>query len=87
MIGLQPFIVGTFASQLILVAPQWSATNLFQCNYTANPGLTYVIQRSFDLRNWTAINTNVAITNLVLFQDPGATDSYAYYRVLRASSP
>src|ERR1035437_1198619 len=56
-------------------------------SYSATLGLTYVILRSADLQARDGINTNVAASNPVGFQDHSATASTAYYRALRLPSP
>jgi len=63
-----------------------SGTN-FQFSYAATIGLTYVVQRSSDLMNWTSIATNTATTNPVLFQDTTATATQRFYRVGRVPNP
>jgi hypothetical protein len=46
-------------------------------------GITYVIQASTNLRDWTSIATNVAITGSELFTDPAAANSSRrLYRVV-----
>jgi plastocyanin len=52
-----------------------------QFEYAAKVGLSYVVQRSRDLMNWTAIGTNVAGSASVLFVDTNATTAAGYYRV------
>ena len=63
-----------------------SGTN-FQFSYAATIGLTYVVQRSSDLRNWTSIATNATTTNPVHFQDTNATATQRFYRVGRVPNP
>lgn len=44
-------------------------------------GLSYVIQQSSDLINWTTISTNVAAGSSVLFDDSSAIGNPGFYRV------
>ena len=59
----------------------------FAFTYSANPGLTYVVQDSPDLTNWFPVATNVAAGNLVLFTAPFNSNSNEYYRVGRLPNP
>lgn len=65
-----------------------SATN-FQFSYSANVGLSYVIQRSTNLAsaNWISLVTNTAASNPVVFEDIYATNSSVFYRVGRLPNP
>ena len=53
----------------------------FQFAYSANTGLTYVVQRSTDLINWRSLATNQPSSNPTVFQDAGAPTQAAFYRV------
>jgi hypothetical protein len=55
----------------------------FSFNCTADPGLTYVVQSSTDLVNWTSLQTNVATGNPVLFLDPINSTGAGFYRIGR----
>ena len=59
-----------------------SGTN-FQFTYSANAGLSYVVQRATSLApaNWAPIATNVAASIPTNFVDTNATNNSAYYRV------
>ncbi len=59
----------------------------FSFNYSANVGLSYVIQRSTNLINWTPVLTNLASTASVHFADPAPAGAAAYYRVVRQANP
>jgi plastocyanin len=72
---------------VILSGLRWLPGQTFQFSYSANPGLTYVVQRSANLQSWDGIRTNMAASNPVVFQDPGVTISPAYYRVFRRPNP
>src|SRR5712692_9541084 len=72
---------------LVLSSPQrLSATN-FQFHYTANPGLTYVVERSSTFTNWTQLDTNTAAGSSVTFIDPQAVGTPNFYRVKRLPNP
>jgi hypothetical protein len=66
----------------------FSGTN-FQFNYSANVGLSYVVQRTTNIvsPNWVAIATNVAASNPTNFVDKNATNNPAFYRVGRLPNP
>ncbi|HEX3719848.1 MAG TPA: Ig-like domain-containing protein [Verrucomicrobiae bacterium] len=59
----------------------------FQFSYGASPGLTYVVQRAVTLPNWIPIDTNLAASESVLFQDASAPSNAAYYRVQLMPNP
>ena len=59
----------------------------FSFDYTANPGLTYVIESSSNLLHWAPIATNVASTNSVYFTDPTGLGLLRFYEVVRQSNP
>jgi plastocyanin len=73
---------------LTIGSPLKSVAN-FQFNYSANTGLTYVVQRSTNLviSNWTSIFTNTAASNPVVFVDTHATNNPGFYRVGRLPNP
>jgi plastocyanin len=58
-----------------------------QLSYTATAGLTYFVERSADLINWTGISTNLATSGLMLFEDTTASASPSFYRVGLLSNP
>ncbi len=60
---------------------------VFAFNYAANPGLTYVIQRSSNLVNWVSLVTNAPMSNSVHFTDGFAPGGVRYYRVGRMPNP
>jgi hypothetical protein len=68
---------------IVLSAPQFLPAADFRFDYTANTGLTYIIQRSSNLNsnNWTTISTNVAGGSPVLFDDTTASGNPGFYRV------
>jgi hypothetical protein len=67
-------------------AQRLSATS-FQFSYSANPGLRYVAQRSFNLTDWLPLATNTAASASVLFQDNNATGNPSFYRIGRLPNP
>lgn len=74
---------------IVLSAPQFLPPADFRFNYSANPGLTYIIQRSSSLSSgsWTTLSTNVAGGSPVLFDDPTASGNPGFYRVGRLPNP
>jgi hypothetical protein len=56
-------------------------------SYTANPGLSYVIQSSTNLLHWVSLATNVAPGNPVLFTNPVNFSGAGFYRVGRLPNP
>ena len=71
------------AVPIVLSAPHFSPPSDFHFNYTANTGLTYIIQRSSNLSlgTWTTLSTNVAGGSPVLFDDTTASGNPGFYRV------
>lgn len=63
------------------------ASNQFAFDYTANPGLRYVVQNSSNLVNWTPVVTNVATNNPVHFVGGFNPSGACYYRVGRMPNP
>ncbi len=66
-----------------LGSPQKVSAGSFKFSFSANTGLSYVVQRSINFSNWTALVTNLAASNPVVFIDPAATGTASYYRVGR----
>lgn len=75
-----PLLLGT--------ARQLSAT-AFQFSYSANAGLSYIVQRTTNLASpdWITISTNTAAGNPEVFMDIQATNSPGFYRVGRLPNP
>ncbi len=67
-------------------AQRVSGTN-FQFNYAASAGLRYVVQRSGNLKNWIAVDTNLAASTQVLFRDNNASAGVGFYRVVLLPNP
>jgi hypothetical protein len=59
----------------------------FSFSYTANQGLSYVVQGSPDLSTWTPIITNVAAGSPVSFSSSFSASSPKFYRVGRLPNP
>ena len=59
----------------------------FSFEYTANPGLTYIVKSSSDLVNWVPVKTNIAGGSLVLFQDTSSVGAQRFYEVVRQANP
>lgn len=68
---------------IVLSAPQFLSPTDFRFNYTANSGLSYIIQRASDLGSglWTTLSTNLATGSPMLFDDTAVSGSPAFYRV------
>ena len=68
---------------IVLSAPQFLPPSDFRFDYTANPGLTYIVQRTSSLSSgsWTTLSTNMAAGSPVLFDDPIASGNPGFYRV------
>ncbi len=60
---------------------------VFAFDYSANPGLSYVVQLSSNLTSWVSLATNVASNSPVHFTDPFAAGAPRYYRVGRLPNP
>jgi len=67
-------------------APAISA-GLFSFDYTANVGLTYVVQSSSNLVNWMPIATNVASSGIVHFTDNSGLSTLRFYDVFLQPNP
>ena len=74
---------------VVISNPAQSSTATFQFNYSANTGLSYLVQRSANLlsTNWLTLVTNTAAGNSVNFADTNATANRGYYRVGRLPNP
>ena len=59
----------------------------FSFSYTANPGLTYVVQSTSDLLTWSPGVTNVAGSNPVQYSEGVISNSWRFYRVVRLPNP
>lgn len=71
---------------LLTSASRASGTG-FQFSYSANVGLSYVVQRSTDLMTWLSLGTNTAASSPVVFDDSNATNGIDFYRVWLLPNP
>jgi len=62
-------------------------SGLFSFNYSANAGLSYVVQRSSNFVNWVSIATNVASGSSVPFSESVVASPPRVYRVGRLPNP
>jgi plastocyanin len=74
---------------VLLSAPQPVPPAKFRFSYTANTGLSYIVQRStnLDSPNWTTLVTNTAASSSINFTDLNATFNPGFYRVGRLPNP
>jgi hypothetical protein len=59
----------------------------FSFDYSVDPGLTYVVEASSNLVNWSAVLTNMSTTNPAHFTEPFVPGAPRFYRVGRAPNP
>jgi Bacterial Ig domain len=71
---------------ITLTSPQIT-NNVFSFEYTANPGLRYVVENSSNLVDWLPAATNVAAANPVHYSDPAVPNDSRYFRVGRLPNP
>ena len=72
---------------IVLSSPQRVSATSFQFNYTANPGLSYIVLRSAALPGLLPISTNMAVSGTVNFLDTSATGDANSYGVHLAPNP
>jgi plastocyanin len=74
---------------VLLSAPQPVPPGKFRFSYTANAGLSYIVQSSTNLLspNWTTLVTNTAASSSINFTDLNATFNLEFYRVGRLPNP
>jgi plastocyanin len=75
------------AGPVTVSAPAFATADHFQFSYTADIGLSYVVQVSTNLLDWTPLATNTATASPVIFSDPNAGGGAAFYRVERRPNP
>ena len=63
------------------------ANGRFSFDYSADPGLVYLIQNSSNLVDWVPLGTNTAAINPVHFTDELIFDLSRFYRVSRLPNP
>jgi hypothetical protein len=59
----------------------------FSFSFSANPGLTYVVQNSSNLLNWIPLVTNTPSGSTVQVNDTFDTNNTRFYRVARMPNP
>jgi plastocyanin len=59
----------------------------FQFTYTANAGLSYVVQNSSNLASWVPVRTNTALNSNEEFGEAFGVQSLRFYRVERLPNP
>jgi hypothetical protein len=64
-----------------------ASNGLFSFGYNADPGTSYVVERSANLLDWTPVVTNVASSNPATFSEPLVSDVPNFYRVERLTGP
>ena len=73
--------------QIVLSSPERVSSSAVQFNYSANPGLSYVVLRSGVLPAFSPISTNRATSSTVTNVDNSATGPANFYRVQLAPNP
>lgn len=71
----------------ITLSPVKITNGQFSFNYTANSGLSYVIQDSSNLVNWLSLATNVPTSNSVNVTENVIPQGAQFYRVTRLPNP
>jgi chitinase len=72
---------------ITLSSPQRSSATGFQFQYSATPGLRYVVKRAGTLPNFIPISTNLANSSPVTFLDSNATGAFNFYSVTLLPNP
>ena len=72
---------------IVLSSPRRVSPSVFQFDYSANPGLSYVVQRSGALPTLVPISTNTAASANVSFLDTNATGAVNFYGVHLVPNP
>jgi len=74
---------------VLLSAPRPVPPGKFRLSYTADAGLSYIVQRSTSLLspNWATLVTNTAASGSISFTDLNATFNPGFYRVGRLPNP
>ena len=71
----------------VSISGSQTTNGTFTFRYSANPGLSYAIQTSSNIVNWTPVATNTALTNPAIYSEPLAATTRRYYRVARLPNP
>jgi plastocyanin len=72
---------------IVLSSPQRVSATAFQFNYSANPGLSYVVFGAGALPSFSPISTNTASSSTVTFLDNSGTGPLNFYRVQLVPNP
>jgi plastocyanin len=72
---------------VVMGTPAFSSPGNFQFSYSANIGLTYIVQVSTNLSNWNSLATNTATVNPATFTTAETSSSGAFYRVELMPNP
>jgi plastocyanin len=72
---------------VVMGTPAFSSPGNFHFSYSANIGLTYVVQVSTNLSNWNSLATNTATANPATFTTVESSGSGAFYRVELMPNP
>jgi hypothetical protein len=71
----------------VLLSAQRKTNDLFSFDYAANPGLSYLVQRSSNLLSWVSVLTNTAASNPVHYSESFLSNQYRFFRVGRMPNP
>lgn len=71
----------------VSLSSQKITNSVFSFDYTANPGLRYVVENSSNLVNWVPVVTNLAAGSPVHFTQAFSATSARYFRVGRQPNP
>jgi hypothetical protein len=74
-------------SPIVVSEAQRPSATSFQFSYSADPGLSYVVQRAQELPNWTPLRTNTATGSSVIFLDDNATNDFNFYSIKLLPNP
>lgn len=82
-----PIFLTVVSPMAIALSAPGITNGQFGFDYSADPGLNYVVQSSSNLKNWQSLVTNVATGNPMTFSTNFTTDAALYYRVGRLPNP
>jgi plastocyanin len=75
------------ANPIVAGSPAFVSAGTFQFSYSTTVGLSYLVQVSTNLLNWTSLATNTATANPETFTDSNAGTNAAFYRVGLKANP
>jgi hypothetical protein len=78
MQGTAPAIL---ANPVVLKTPARTASGALSLEAEVPAGLTVQLQRSFDLRSWTTVETRLSSAGTVRFEPPQNLEKETYYRM------